>query len=169
MTSAEEIQSPDVLFDRKQEVICGFFISLAIYVYLPVVMWEWGDPLGLLAVLEPLLLGLQRTFESTYLPTMAGAPLVWNLLACYAIVQLVRTFPWKKTVETLLIAHLRLLVVLPVYVLKIALMFIVQLVYLVWCMITLSELHHNRWFGNNIHPFTHLESPSSLDAEVAGE
>lgn len=168
MTSAEEIQSPNVLISREEEISCGLLISFFMYGFLPWMMME-EDPLGLLAVLEPLLLGLQRTFESTYLPAMAGAPLVWNLLACYAIVQLVRTFPWKKTVETLLIAHLRLLVLLPVYVLKIALMFIVQLVYLVWCMITLSELHHNRWFGNNIHPFTHLESPSSLDAEVAGE
>jgi hypothetical protein len=168
MTSVEEIQSTDVLIDRKEEVFYGFLISMTIYVYLPWMMME-EDPFGLLGVLESFLLGLERTFESTYLPAMAGAPLVWNLLACYAIVQVVRTFPWKKTVETLLIAHLRLLVVLPVYVLRIALMFIVQLVYLVWCMITLNELHHNRWFGYNIHPFTHLESPSSLEVEVAGE
>ena len=119
----------------------------------------------MLTVLESLLLSLQRTFESTYLPVIAGAPLLWNLLACYAIVQIVLTFPWLMTVEMLLIAHFRLLVLLPVYVLKIAILFIFQLVYLVWCMITLRELHQNRKFSKNVHPFV-LKPSKAADEEV---
>jgi len=162
MISSEEVESPDVLIHREAEIFCGLLISAGMYVFLPVVLWA-EDPFGLVVVGESLLLGLQRTFESTYLPAMAGAPLVWNLLACYAIVQLVRTFPWKKTVEMLLIAHFRLLVVLPVYILKLTFIFALQLVYLMWCMVTLGELQKNRNFNNALHPFVH--EPTAAVAE----
>jgi len=119
----------------------------------------------LVAAFESLLLGIQLTFESTYLPAMVGAPFLWNLLACYAIVQLVRTFPWQKTGETLLIAHFRFLVVLPVYVSKITALFIAQLVYLVWCMIRLGELHQNRKFAIDVHPFVHKPSTAGAEEE----
>jgi hypothetical protein len=163
MISSEEVESPDVLIHREAEIFCGLLISAGMYVFLPIMMWDLADPFGLLAVGESLLLGLQRTVESTYLPAMAGAPLLWNLLACYAIIQLARTYPWIKTVEMLLIAHFRLLVVLPVYVVKLTFIFALQLVYLVWCMVTPGELQKNRNFNNALHPFVH--KPTAAVAE----
>jgi hypothetical protein len=165
MTSSEELQSTNMLIARGDEIIYGFLISVVMYLFLPIMMWDLADPFGLLAVGESLLLGLQRTFESTYLPAMAGAPLLWNLLACYAVIQLVLTFPWKKTVETLLIAHLRLLVLLPVYVVKLTIIFTLQLVYLVWCMVALSELQQNRNFNSDLHPFVYGPKADVADDE----
>ena len=162
MTSAEDVQSSDLFLPRDEEILSGLIISMFLYFILPILMLE-EDSLGLVAAFESLMLGIQLTFESTYLPAMVGAPFLWNLLACYAIVQLVRTFPWQKTGETLLIAHFRFLVVLPVYVWKITALFITQLVYLVWCMIRLGELHQNRKFAIDVHPFVH--KPSTAEAE----
>lgn len=163
MTSAGDAQSSDLFLPRDKEIGFGLLISMLLYFYIPISIISTEDPFGLFAALESLLLGIQLTFESTYLPAMVGAPFLWNLLACYAIVQLVRTFPWQKTGATLLIAHFRFLVVLPVYVSKITALFIAQLVYLVWCMIRLGELHQNRKFAIDVHPFVH--KPSAAEAE----